>query len=132
VLSIWADADDEDDPVDAIGVVSFTLAGYNAGWVAAYLSAEYGIGVRDGRFCAHPLLGKLGLAADGAIRASFGVGSTSGDVDRLLKALRTLLTDGPAWDYELVEGRYAPVGDPRPIPDFAGPRSSVTSPCQAD
>jgi selenocysteine lyase/cysteine desulfurase len=131
-LSIWADADDENDPVDAIGVVSFTVAGYNAGWVAAYLSAEYGIGVRDGRFCAHPLLGKLGLAADGAIRASFGVGSTSGDVDRLLKALRTLLTDGPAWDYELVEGRYAPVGDPRPIPDFAGPRSSVTSPCQAD
>jgi hypothetical protein len=53
-------------------------------------------------------------------------------VDRLLKALRTLLADGPAWDYELVEGRYAPVGDPRPIPDFAGPRSSVTSPCQAD
>jgi selenocysteine lyase/cysteine desulfurase len=132
VLSIWADADDETDPVDAIGVVSFTIAGYNAGWVAAYLSAEYGIGVRDGRFCAHPLLGKLGLAADGAIRASFGVGSTSADVDRLLKALRTLLADGPAWDYELVEGRYAPVGDPRPIPDFAGPRSSVTSPCQAD
>lgn len=132
VLSIWADADDEADPVDAIGVVSFTVAGYNAGWVAAYLSAEYGIGVRDGRFCAHPLLGKLGLAADGAVRASFGVGSTSADVDRLLKGLQTLLTDGPAWDYELVEGRYAPVGDPRPIPDFAGPRSSVTSPCQAD
>jgi selenocysteine lyase/cysteine desulfurase len=132
VLSIWADADDEDDPVDAIGVVSFTIAGYNAGWVAAYLSAEYGIGVRDGRFCAHPLLGKLGLAADGAVRASFGVGSTSADVDRLLKALRTLLADGPAWKYELVEGRYAPVGDPRAIPDFAGPRSSVTSPCQAD
>jgi len=132
VLSIWADADDEDDPVDAIGVVSFTIAGYNAGWVAAYLSAEYGIGVRDGRFCAHPLLGKLGLAADGAVRASFGVGSTSADVDRLLKALRTLLADGPAWEYELVEGRYAPVGDPRAIPDFAGPRSSVTSPCQAD
>src|SRR6266702_3003906 len=49
VLSIWADADDADDRVDAIGVVSFTVAGYKAGWVAAYLSAEYGIGVRDGR-----------------------------------------------------------------------------------
>jgi selenocysteine lyase/cysteine desulfurase len=130
VLSIWAE--DTEPATDAIGVVSFTVAGYHAGWVAAYLSAEHGIGVRDGRFCAHPLLGKLGLAADGAIRASFGVGSTSGDVDRLLGALRTLLTAGPAWDYELVDGRYAPVGDPRPIPDFAGPRSSVTSPCQAD
>jgi selenocysteine lyase/cysteine desulfurase len=150
VLSIWS-ADGAADPVggaapassdggpaqaapedDAIGVVSFTVAGYHAGWVAAYLSAEHGIGVRDGRFCAHPLLGKLGLAADGAVRASFGVGSTSADVDRLLAALRGLLTDGPAWEYELVDGRYSPVGDPRPIPDFAGPRTSVTSPCQAD
>jgi selenocysteine lyase/cysteine desulfurase len=149
VLSIWADGEGSPSgasaaapassaaaspfsPVDAIGVVSFTVSGHHAGWVAAYLSAEHGIGVRDGRFCAHPLLGKLGLAADGAIRASFGVGSTSADVDRLLAALRTLLTDGPAWDYELVEGRYAPVDDPRPIPDFAGPRSSVSSPCRAD
>ncbi|MBR7829064.1 aminotransferase class V-fold PLP-dependent enzyme, partial [Actinospica sp. MGRD01-02] len=109
VLSIWADGEGSpsgasaaspqspaaapvSSPVDAIGVVSFTVAGYHAGWVAAYLSAEHGIGVRDGRFCAHPLLGRLGLAADGAIRASFGVGSTSADVDRLLAALRTLLT----------------------------------------
>jgi len=117
---------------DAIGVVSFTVAGHHAGWVAAYLSAEHGIGVRDGRFCAHPLISRLGLNADGAIRASFGVGSTSADVDRLLTALRTLLTQGASWKYELVDGRYTPVNDPRPIPDFAGPRSSVTSPCQAD
>ena len=117
---------------ESIGVVSFTVAGYDAGLVAAYLSAEHGIGVRDGRFCAHPLIGRLGLGADGAVRASFGVGSSAADVDRLLEALRTLLADGPAWEYELVEGRYAPVGDPRPIPDFAGPRSSVTSPCEAD
>jgi selenocysteine lyase/cysteine desulfurase len=142
VLRIWpADAETDADTAldgaaaagaEAIGVVSFTVAGYDAGLVAAYLSAEHGIGVRDGRFCAHPLLGRLGLGADGAVRASFGVGSTAADVDRLLEALRVLLSDGPAWKYELVEGRYAPVDDPRPIPDFAGPRSSVTSPCQAD
>jgi selenocysteine lyase/cysteine desulfurase len=126
-----ADAADVAEP-ESIGVVSFTVAGYHAGWVAAYLSAEHGIGVRDGRFCAHPLIGRLGLAADGAVRASFGVGSTAEDVDRLLRALRTLLADGPAWEYELVDGRYAPVADPRPIPDFAGPRSSVSSPCQSD
>ena len=147
VLRIWADEDgagseraDAVDPTEransvadeAIGVVSFTVAGYHAGWVAAYLSAEHGVGVRDGRFCAHPLLSKLGIGGDGAIRASFGVGSTSADVDRLLGALRTLLTEGPAWTYELVEGRYAPVEDPRPIPDFAGIRSTVGSPCQAD
>ena len=133
VLRIWAAEEGAaDDTDDAIGVVSFTVAGYHAGWVAAYLSAEHGIGVRDGRFCAHPLLAKLGIPGDGAIRASFGVGSTSADVDRLLGALRALLTEGAAWKYELVDGRYAPVDDPRPIPDFAGPRSTVTSPCQAD
>ena len=131
VLRIWA-AEEGVDEDEAIGVVSFTVAGYHAGWVAAYLSAEHGIGVRDGRFCAHPLLAKLGIPADGAIRASFGVGSTSADVDRLVGALRTLLTEGASWQYELVDGRYAPVDDPRPIPDFAGPRSTVTSPCQAD
>ena len=138
VLRIWADDEVANGETDAnttdesIGVVSFTVAGHHAGWVAAYLSAEHGIGVRDGRFCAHPLLSKLGLAADGAIRASFGVGSTSADVDRLLAALRTLLAKGASWKYELVDGRYAPVDDPRAIPDFAGPRSSVNSPCQAD
>ena len=136
VLRIWAAEQGADAAADggddAIGVVSFTVAGYHAGWVAAYLSAEHGIGVRDGRFCAHPLLAKLGIPGDGAIRASFGVGSTSADVDRLVGALRTLLTEGASWTYELVDGRYAPLDDPRPIPDFAGPRSTVSSPCQAD
>jgi selenocysteine lyase/cysteine desulfurase len=137
IVSIWAEETGAPSETNAsapdsesIGVVSFTIQGHHAGWVAAYLSAEHGIGVRDGRFCAHPLVAKLGLAADGAIRASFGVGSTSADVDRLISALRTLLTDGPTWTYELVDGRYSPVDDPRPIPDFAGPRTSVTSPCQ--
>jgi len=135
VLRIWprdAAGADAAEPAEAIGVVSFTVAGCHAGWVAAYLSAEHGIGVRDGRFCAHPLLERLGLGADGAIRASFGVGSTARDVDRLVEALRSLLAEGPVWEYELVDGRYTPVDDPRPIPDFAGPRASVSSPCQAD
>ena len=130
ILRIWAQDKNTAETEDCIGVVSFTVAGYHAGWIAAYLSAEHGIGVRDGRFCAHPLLARLGLGADGAVRASFGVGSTSADVDRLVAALRTLLSKGPEADYELVDGRYAPVGDPREIPDFAGPRSSVSSPCQ--
>lgn len=138
ILRIWADDERGDASADAsahedcIGVVSFTVAGYHAGWVAAYLSAEHGIGVRDGRFCAHPLVARLGLGSDGAVRASFGVGSSSADVDRLVEALRTLLRQGPESDYELVDGRYAPVGDTRSIPDFAGPRSNVSSPCQGD
>jgi selenocysteine lyase/cysteine desulfurase len=126
ILRIWKDS------ADAIGVVAFTVAGYDAGWVAAYLSAEHGIGVRDGRFCAHPLLARLGLGADGAVRASFGVGSTPADVDRLLAALERLLTSGPAWSYERVDGRYAPTADPRPLPDFAGAGLGAASPCCAD
>jgi selenocysteine lyase/cysteine desulfurase len=126
VLRIWADS------TDAIGVVAFTVAGYDAGWVAAYLSAEHAIGVRDGRFCAHPLLARLGLGADGAIRASFGVGSTAADVDRLLAAVEQLLTTGPEWSYERVDGRYAPVADPRPLPEFAGPARGAASPCAGE
>jgi selenocysteine lyase/cysteine desulfurase len=125
ILRIWADS------TDAIGVVAFTVAGFDAGLVAAYLSAEHAIGVRDGRFCAHPLLARLGVGADGAIRASFGVGSTITDVDRLIAAIDQLISDGPTWTYERLDGRFAPVDDPRPLPDFAGSARGAASPCEA-
>jgi selenocysteine lyase/cysteine desulfurase len=124
VLKIWPDA------AEAIGVVAFTVAGFDAGLVAAYLSAEHAIGVRDGRFCAHPLLARLGLGKDGAVRASFGIGSTAADVDRLVDAIGELLRNGPSARYEVRDGRYAPVDDPRGLPDFAGPGTAVTSPCE--
>lgn len=111
VHRIWPDSS------SSVGVVSFSVAGYEPGLVAAYLSAEHGIGVRDGRFCAHPLLARLGLA-EGAVRASFGLGSTAEDVDRLVVALEQLTGFGPQWTYEVVDGRCAPVPDPRPLPDF--------------
>jgi selenocysteine lyase/cysteine desulfurase len=80
VLRIWADS------AEPTGVVSFTVAGADPGVLAAVLSAEHGIGVRDGRFCAHPLLARLGVP-EGALRASVGVGSCRADVDRLVAAL---------------------------------------------
>lgn len=129
VLRIWDDVRPES--ADAIGVVAFTIAGHDPGLVAAYLSAEHAIGVRDGRFCAHPLLARLGLGSGGALRASFGIGSTSADVDRLLAAIDQLLTTGPQWRYERVDGRYVPVDDPRPLPDFAGPAVSAASACHS-
>ena len=125
ILRIWADS------ADAIGVVAFTVAGFDAGLVAAYLSAEHAIGVRDGRFCAHPLLARLGIGRDGAVRASFGAGSASADVDRLVAAIDQLIAAGPAWAYERVDGRHTPIGDPRPLPDFAGPARGPASPCEA-
>lgn len=108
VVRIWPDS------VDPVGVVTFTVAGHDPGLVAAYLAAEYGIGVRDGRFCAHPLLARLGAPA-GAIRASVGVGTAGEAVDRLVAALTAYLHAGPRARYEVVDGCWAVVDDTRPL-----------------
>lgn len=107
---------------ERVGVVSFTIDGQDAGLIAAALSAEYGIGVRDGAFCAHiitrELLRRAGSADGRAVRVSLGLGSTAEHVDRLVGALRELVEHGPNWTYELVDGRWTPVDDPRPLPPF--------------
>ncbi len=113
VVRVW------DDAVDPVGVVTFTVAGYDPGFVAAYLSAEHGIGVRDGRFCAHPLLARLGFDA-GAVRASVGVGTPGSDVERLLAAVRALVDEGPKAEYDVVDGLWIVVNDPRPVPEGLG------------
>ncbi len=79
------------DVADSVGVVSFVVAGHQADAVSQHLSTEHGIGVRDGRFCAHPLLDRLGHGT-GAVRASLGLGSTSDDVDALLCAIAQYIT----------------------------------------
>jgi selenocysteine lyase/cysteine desulfurase len=111
-LRVWPEHD------DVLGIATFAVDGYDAETVAAYLSAEHGIGVRDGRFCAHPLLARLG-AATGAVRISLGIGSSSSDVDDLIEALRRLVRSGPSWRYERVDGAVVPVPDPRPLPNWA-------------
>ena len=109
VLRIWPERH------DLVAVASFTVPGRRADLVAAYLSAEHGIGVRGGRFCAHPLLERLGLADDGAARVSIGLGTGGEDVDALLGALERLLSHGPGWAYATDEsGELAPSPDPRP------------------
>lgn len=113
VVRIWPDAD------EPVGVVTFTVADHNPGLVAAYLAAEHGIGVRDGRFCAHPLLSRLG-ASEGAIRASVGVGTPSEAVDRLVGALHAYVADGPRSRYEVVDGCWAVVDDTRPLIEVHG------------
>ncbi|MEU7897269.1 aminotransferase class V-fold PLP-dependent enzyme [Nonomuraea sp. NPDC049152] len=52
-LSLWG----PDHP--RVGIVSFVVDGYTARQVAEALSTEYGIGVRDGKFCAHPFVRHL-------------------------------------------------------------------------
>jgi len=114
--------------VDSIGVVTFTIAGQQPSVVAAALSAEHGIGVRDGAFCAHPLvrhlLGAAGCAVDDgtgqALRASVGLGTTTEHVQRLVAAVASIASTGPRRRYVLVDGRPVPAVDDRAVPVIAG------------
>ena len=121
------------DSTDAIGVVNFSVHGYDAGLVAAYLSAEHGVGLRDGKFCAHPLLKRLGLPS-GSLRASFGLGSRHDDVDRLLAGLASLIRNGLGTDYVVDAGRWVPAVETRAFPDWAPhtPGTAGAAPCTTD
>ena len=129
VHQIFADSN----PEDAIGVVNFSVEGYDAGLVAAYLSAEHGVGLRDGRFCAHPLLKRLGLPS-GSLRASFGVGSRLEDAQRLLAGIEELRRSGLGWDYVVDAGRWVPANDTRTYPEWAPntPGTAGAAPCAQD
>jgi selenocysteine lyase/cysteine desulfurase len=118
---------------DTLAVAAFTLEGMHHALVAARLSAEFGIGVRHGCFCAHPYLlrllgvGPAGVAAaraavlrgdrsaiPGAVRASCGLGTSSEDVDVLLSALRVLAAgeDPPVvYAQDPVTGDFWPEGE---------------------
>ena len=79
-----------------VGIVSFAVEGLESATVAARLSSGYGIGVRDGLFCAHPLTRHLLRRAPAtlpatAVRASLGLGTTAADVDRLVAALAEIV-----------------------------------------
>ncbi|MFF6997170.1 aminotransferase class V-fold PLP-dependent enzyme [Streptomyces sp. NPDC008313] len=120
VLSLFGD----DAP--RVGVLSFVVDGWNSSHFAAALSAEYGIGVRDGLFCAHPLVrtllggdpgaqGECGApeAAPGekslnAVRVSFGAGTPDEHVERFVGAVRELVRDGAKWTYRTRDGRCVP------------------------
>ncbi|MEJ8656721.1 MULTISPECIES: aminotransferase class V-fold PLP-dependent enzyme [Streptomyces] len=120
VLSLFGD----DSP--RVGVISFVVEGWNSSHFAAALSAEYGIGVRDGLFCAHPLVRTL-LGSDpqdvgecgapeaepgerllNAIRVSFGAGTPDEHVERFVRAVKELVRDGAKWNYRTEDGRCVP------------------------
>lgn len=117
LLGMW------DDSLPRVGVVSLTVDGYAPGLVATVLSAEHGIGVRAGAFCAHvatrALLTRAGSDGTQAVRVSVGLGTAPEHVERLLAALDSLVHEGPQWTYDCVDGHWLPSPDPRPLPDFA-------------
>ncbi|GGM37722.1 cysteine desulfurase [Longimycelium tulufanense] len=115
-LALWA----PDHP--RVGVVSFAVDGVDPGLLATALSAEHGVGVRDGAFCAHlttrSLLTGAGVDGERALRASIGLGTNPEHVERFLGALARLVEHDPRWCYRLVDGRWTPDPDPRPLPSF--------------
>jgi cysteine desulfurase / selenocysteine lyase len=104
-MQIYGDAD----PLRAsqqLGVIAFNLTKHPHALVAAILGTEFGIGVRNGCFCAHPyLINLLGMRGDevqlvrsgmadgnrsampGMVRASFGMYNSIADVDSLVRAV---------------------------------------------
>jgi selenocysteine lyase/cysteine desulfurase len=120
-----------------VGLMTFNLRGVPYDLLAAVLSAEHGIGIRHGCFCAHPLMMRLLRVDDaearrlieaigaghherlpGAARMSLGLSTTRADVDAMADALRAIAVDGPRWTYAVDPDtdEYEPDPDPRPLP----------------
>jgi len=132
----------------ALPVLTFVVEDVPHALVAARLSAEHGIGVRHGCFCAHPyLLRLLDLRPDqvaeyraavlrgdrrrvpGAVRASAGLSTTADDVDRLLAAVAGIASgDPPVVPYVQDEatGDYWPM---TPHPAWADAQRRVGASC---
>jgi len=116
---------------DRLGVVTFTVDGVHYSKVAAVLSHEWGIGIRDGCFCAHPyLIDLLGVdrkgvaeafqqleAGDrrripGGARASVAPYNTPDEIDRFLAGVRAITGDRVQLEYvqNATTGDFDPVG----------------------
>lgn len=121
-----------DETQDRLAVVPFNVEGLSHAMLAAALGYEWGIGVRNGCFCAQPYVRELlgvsraemdgivdRLAAGdhatvpGMVRASVGVYNTADEVDYLAEALRCVIADGPKGRY-VVDGRYMDYVPDRP------------------
>lgn len=105
---------------ERVPVAAFTIDGLDSSLVSAALSAEHGIGVRDGKFCAHLLVDALlddpyAAGPTTAVRVSLGLGNTAEHVERFLGAVASLAADGPEFDYEHREDGWSPASDPRDL-----------------
>lgn len=127
-----------------LGLASFVVDGLHHGLVAAALSHEWGIAVRNGCFCANPYVFHLlhmnkdavqavegevtaghRLALPGAVRASLAPYNGAEEVDRFADAVRQIARGRLKATYEqAADGTYAPAGGwPRlasPLAAFAG------------
>lgn len=122
---------DPEKVTERVGVIPFSLQGYEHGEVASILGFEGGIGVRNGCFCAHPyILRLLGVSDEtyryfysrvlehnradlpGLLRMSFGCYSNEEDVDRLVAMLKKIVRGDVLGEYAVDHrtGNYYPAG----------------------
>ncbi len=102
---------------DRVAVLAFTVDGVPSSLVSTALSVEHGIGVRDGKFCAHLLVDHLldGQGSATAVRASIGLATTAEHVERLIAAVAALAAHGPRLAYTEGAQGWAPQEDPREV-----------------
>lgn len=136
---------DPDRTDDRLGVVTFNLDGFHHALVAAVLAHEHGVSVRNGCFCAHPLIKRLlkvprededrlenairaGDRSEipGAVRVSVGIHNDEEDVDRFLAGMREIADHRWMGEYVLdrTTGEFHPVGSEfnfDSLPGFADP-----------
>jgi selenocysteine lyase/cysteine desulfurase len=134
--------------VPTLAVATFEVGDQPHALVAARLSAEFGIGVRHGCFCAHPYLVRLldlphdlieryrqeVLAGDrrnvpGAVRASAGISVTTAEIDRFLDAVGAIALGGPPpveYHQDAATGDFWPEGESAP---WSSGDRSLGAPC---
>ncbi|MGH9011851.1 MAG: aminotransferase class V-fold PLP-dependent enzyme, partial [Acidimicrobiia bacterium] len=135
-------------PEVTLPLATFTVEGIHHALVAARLSAEYGIGVRHGCFCAHPyLLRLLNLSPEevaeyraavlrhdrrempGAVRASGGLSTSLADIERFLAAVADIAGGRPApvpYVQDPSTGDYWPEGT---VPGWTADDRSLGASC---
>lgn len=134
--------------LETLPLATFTVAGTDHALVAARLSAEFGIGVRHGCFCAHPYLMRLLKLAPseisayrravragdhsrmpGAVRASAGINTSTGDIDRFLLAVANIAAGARSpvsYHQDPATGDYWPHTD---VPGWATADQPVGTSC---
>ncbi len=75
-------------PLDRGGVISFNIKDLHHHLVGKTLDL-FGIAVRTGMHCAHPLHYRLGIK--GTVRASYYIYNTKEEIDQFIEALRTII-----------------------------------------
>jgi cysteine desulfurase/selenocysteine lyase len=115
-----------------LGVIPFTVDGWDPRLVAAVLGFEHGVGVRSGCFCAQPYVHHLlGLgrhdidrwvrdarrqdlrAAPGLVRISLGCYNNRDDIDRAVVGLEHIVTREAGGGYrQHADGSFVPI-EPR-------------------